>query len=140
MGTFLSMWKPASLLVDIAVRDSQAQRAVAHSKGIFTLVLKRLTLAFVWKTLNLVRPRFEPFHCSFPDFLAPGQRQLEQVGIGALPLNPEMQKELDKSFSDWILETAKPFSLSEEPQFIQFLKLLNPRYKLPNRRLTKEMV
>jgi hypothetical protein len=72
--------------------------------------------------------------------LESSQLQLEQVGVGILPLSAPMQNELDSALTRWIMNSSKSFFTVENEDFLDLFKLACPRYKVPNRRLLREMV
>lgn len=43
------------------------------------------------------------------------------------------QKQLDHSFLKWFTKYLQPFSVFDDAGFKEFVHLLNPAYKIPNR-------
>jgi hypothetical protein len=56
------------------------------------------------------------------------------------PLTPAEQEAITNAYIKWIVNDLQPFSTSDDPDFIEFVKLLNDKYMVPCRQTTKRLV
>lgn len=64
-----------------------------------------------------------------------GECEPEQV-----PLMPAQQEALNDAFVQWIISDLQPFTTSDNPEFIKFIKLLNSNYTPPCRQTVRKTI
>src|SRR4051794_15874426 len=58
---------------------------------------------------------------------------VEESESGPAPLAPAQQEALNNALIRWIIADLQPFTTSDNPEFIDFITMLNSSYSLPCR-------